>query len=405
MFGLFGPPKKQEFASILMEKIKAAGGPSDFVYDEASFTLKRKANVVYLGHVHETYCQASKSEREAIILNFARGLQEKSDDVSFDEVRPHLVAVVRERVYFAFTALHWEIETDEKKMPLQLSRPVSRWFTTSVVIDAPGSMTFVTEENLKSWGIYEDEAFAIGLENLQAATSPKFSGGDGLFRGEWNDDFDSSRILLPGLFDDLPLVGDPVVVLPNRSTFLVAGAGDPQAIARMLIQAEEILTSKPRPQNIAPLLVKNDGLEEFTVPLESPIFNAVERARKLAAQSYYTEQKDLLEKLHEKSGSDLFVASHTLMKEKDAVRQFRSHSVWSRDVATLLPVADEIVFYDHTMPEGAQTVARCSWERVQSIVGDLMLDTQMFPARFYVSKFPSPEQLRMLNASQLRCAP
>jgi len=27
------------------------------------------------------------------------------------------------------------------------------------------------------------------------------------------------------------------------------------------------------------------------------------------------------------------------------------------------------------------------------IAGDLLLDTQMFPARFYVSKFPTDEQL------------
>lgn len=397
MFGLFGPPSKKKFGDRVATQIKQVGGAADYVYEEASFTLKRKANIVYLGHVYATYCQAPRSEREAIILNFARGIQAKSDDVSFDDIRPHLVAVVREQVYFAFTALHWEIETDEKKMPLQLSRPISRWFTENVVIDAPGSMTFVTEDNLKSWGIYEDEAFAIGLENLQAATSPKFSGSDGVFKGEWNDEFDSSRILLPGVFDDLPLVGDPVVVIPNRSTFLVAGAGDPHAIARMLIQAEEILTSKPRPQNIAPLLVKNGSLQEFTVSVGSTIFNVVERARKLAAQSYYAEQKDLLEKLHEKSSSDLFVASHTLMKEKDAVFQFQSHSVWSRDVATLLPVADEIIFHDHTMPEGAQTVAHCSWERAQAVLGDLMLDTQMFPARFYVSKFPNPEQLRQLG--------
>jgi hypothetical protein len=33
------------------------------------------------------------------------------------------------------------------------------------------------------------------------------------------------------------------------------------------------------------------------------------------------------------------------------------------------------------------------WEDVMRIAGDLLPDTQMFPARFYVSKFPSEEQL------------
>jgi hypothetical protein len=33
------------------------------------------------------------------------------------------------------------------------------------------------------------------------------------------------------------------------------------------------------------------------------------------------------------------------------------------------------------------------WDDVMRIAGGLLLDTQMFPARFYVSKFPSDEQL------------
>ena len=33
------------------------------------------------------------------------------------------------------------------------------------------------------------------------------------------------------------------------------------------------------------------------------------------------------------------------------------------------------------------------WEDVMRIAGDLLLDTQMFPDRFYVSKFPSEDQL------------
>jgi hypothetical protein len=40
------------------------------------------------------------------------------------------------------------------------------------------------------------------------------------------------------------------------------------------------------------------------------------------------------------------------------------------------------------------------WEDVIRIAGDLFLDTQMFPARFYVSKFPSEEQLAAVIPEQ-----
>jgi hypothetical protein len=59
----------------------------------------------------------------------------------------------------------------------------------------------------------------------------------------------------------------------------------------------------------------------------------------------------------------------------------------------LLPKTDLIAFFDPTKPESQRTLGLAKWEDVLRIAGDLFLDTQMFPARFYVSKFPMEEQL------------
>jgi hypothetical protein len=40
------------------------------------------------------------------------------------------------------------------------------------------------------------------------------------------------------------------------------------------------------------------------------------------------------------------------------------------------------------------------WDNVMWIAGGLSLDTQMFPARFYVSKFPTEEQLAAVIQEQ-----
>jgi hypothetical protein len=66
-------------------------------------------------------------------------------------------------------------------------------------------------------------------------------------------------------------------------------------------------------------------------------------------------------------------------------------------VPSLLPVADVVVFFDPNRPEPERIVAQAPWSRVQAVVGDLMLDTKMFPVRQYVSKFPTPEQLSALE--------
>ena len=103
-------------------------------------------------------------------------------------------------------------------------------------------------------------------------------------------------------------------------------------------------------------------------------------------------------KLYEQKGKDLFVAKCTLNQLGDG--GYESYSVWSKTVATLLPKTDFIAFFDPTKPESQRMLGMAKWEDVMRIAGDLLLDTQMFPARFYVSKFPSEEQLAAVIQKQ-----
>ena len=86
--------------------------------------------------------------------------------------------------------------------------------------------------------------------------------------------------------------------------------------------------------------------------------------------------------------------SYKLNMAKDG--EYSSFSVWSKGVASLLPETDTVFFFDPGLPKDKQVVARAPWAAVISVAGDLMLDTNMFQARHYVSKFPSAEQLESL---------
>ena len=57
----------------------------------------------------------------------------------------------------------------------------------------------------------------------------------------------------------------------------------------------------------------------------------------------------------------------------------------------------DILLLDIGLPEGKQCLARVPWPRVLDVVPDLLLDAGMFPQRFYVSKFPSAEQLARMG--------
>lgn len=392
MFGLFkSNPSKDQFAKMLLGEAAKQG--VTYEYDPKEFVLKNDKGRILLGNWHDHYCQANAEHKKKLISNFVATLQPPKEPSSLDEVGNNLITAVRERAMFAFTDL--EGQASGRTKPLDVaSIPLTKWFASTLVIDSPHTVAIVTGEQLKKWGVSIEEAAETGVNNLRNSTVPKFVQQEGYFRGTWDDDYDSSRILLPELFAGLPLDGDPVIVIPNRLTLMVTGSRQTDALKAMLAKAEEIVSTIARPQNPAPLVIKNGVIEDFTVPESSSVFHEVRRATCLAPLMYYNEQKELLEKLHEKTGKDIFVAKYTLNQRKDG--SYFSYSIWSRNIVTLLPSTDMVALHDSDKPENEQMLGMAPLEKVLSIAGDLMLDAGMFPTRYYVSKFPDAEMLKKI---------
>jgi hypothetical protein len=251
-----------------------------------------------------------------------------------EEAKSKVVAAVREQALFSFTTLWWETEGG-KTEPTFASELISAWFARCLVLDFSEYVAMVLPENLKTWGVSFDELFEIGLVRLRDHTVPKFERQQGFFMGDWHDDYDNSRILIPEVFAPLHLDGDPVVCLPNRNLLLVTGSESHDGIKAMLKHAEEIVQTKPRPMNPAPLLLKDGEVADFSVTENSPIFNDVERAKKISALIYYQQQAENLRKLYEQKGKDIYVANYTLHQRETG--GYASYSAWSKTVPTLLP--------------------------------------------------------------------
>ena len=200
------------------------------------------------------------------------------------------------------------------------------------------------------------------------------------------------------VFAPLDLDGDPVVCLPNRDLLLVTGSENQDGIRGMLKHAEEIAQTKSRPMNPAPLILKDNEVADLSVRENSPIFNDVERAKKISALIYYQQQTGNLTKLYEQKGKDLFVSEYTLNQRE--MGGYESYCAWSKTVPSLLPKTDLIAFFDPTKPESQRSLGLAKWDKVLRIAGDLLLDTQTFFARFYVSKFSTEEQLAAVIQEQ-----
>jgi hypothetical protein len=397
MFGLFKKMDPDRFAKIVLDEIKKAGGPRDYVFVSDTMMLKRDEDLINLRNVYQQYCREKDDARERILRNFVEVvISRKSSNIpSLDEARDKLVAVTRERAMFSQADAIWSIEYDRIPEGRMVYDPLTKWFARTVVLDFPGHMTVVSKSQMKEWAIAFDEVFEIGIENLKRASAPKFRRDGAFFSGLWKDDYDSSRLLLPELFGGLGLNGDPVIVLPNRLTLLVCGSKDESGIQAMLTKAEEIMRTEAKPQNPSPLVIQGGKIHDFEVPRSSTIFPCVQRAQRLAAMEYCNDQKAQLDKLYTQKGKDLFVASYKLNLEKNG--EYTAFSVWSKGVPSLLPETDVVFFFDPDLPKDQQIVARAPWARVASVAGDFMLDTNMFPARHYVSKFPSAEQIALMT--------
>jgi hypothetical protein len=125
----------------------------------------------------------------------------------------------------------------------------------------------------------------------------------------------------------------------------------------------------------------------------------------------YGFQKQLLDRYYQKHGMDIFVASLTLFRNKDADGSlFSVTSLGSGTVGTLLPRADRLSFVKQVLDpatglaqKGASDIADVAWSEAMEIVGDLFEPASfLYPPRLRALGFPDAEawaRLKALNPS------
>jgi len=136
----------------------------------------------------------------------------------------------------------------------------------------------------------------------------------GLYQSTWQDNLDGSRVLLPGVLKGLPLQGDPVVVLPNRDTLLVAGSEDIKALGWLMDAALEFLREDPQAHNCCPLRLRHFHWELWEAGDGNPLAPILERVRKQRLLDEYARQKTLLDRIHDRAGKPVLVAPFRLEK-------------------------------------------------------------------------------------------
>jgi hypothetical protein len=393
----FGPPTEAGFAKTVMAELRRVGDTRSAVFEPGEFRIRfsaggKNGGVVNLRNLYGEYCRMDPARRRKWLNSTCIGLaREPNIPEDFEDASHDLRPSVRPRAVLDVLRLDTFLSSCEPQALPTL--PLSEHLVIAIVYDLPTTMGFVPAGKLEEWGVSLYEAMEVAQRNLESLEYAIIGLGESLFIFENGDAYDATRLLLKDRIRQLPVKGDPVALPVTRDCLMVTGSDDEAGLGMMADIAKDKL-DEPRPVSGIPVRLVGDEWETWMPPEGHPHH---EKYRGLALQHIagdYSNQKGLLDRFHEKTGREVFVATFSAM-EKDGVTH--SFATWSKGVPTLLPKTDRVALYD-TDTEG---MFMASWDKVQEVAGDLMTLTEEYPPRWLVEEFPTAEQLEAMGAERV----
>jgi hypothetical protein len=390
------PIPRKQFAKLMSSALREAGVDILSINEEDSSLTRRDWGTIYLDNVYALHSKANRNERQAVIDNFVRSVAEWESNptpASFEVAAPRLMPVLRSRVYHSAIQLTQRAK-GEPSVGLKL-KPFVGGLVANLAYDTDRSITHIGESEFDKWNVDFDAAFATATSNLRnfADLDGFVEMSPGLYKGAWDDSYDSSRMLIPDIIQRLPLFGDPVAFVPGRNHLWVTGSNDQAAIAKMLEVGGEALFE---PYELSDNLFLFDGAQWWVYKSDTPsIASALRELQHRRAVMDYQQQKADLERIYEREQTDVFVASHAQWESPDGASY--TCCVWSKDIPSLLPKTEMIIFLIDADGD-KKDVFVVSWDLVESHFPELLPQAKhLFPARQEAYTFPTPEQIMILR--------
>ena len=396
-----GKPSRADFAEMMIRALHQAGINKDKIdQSESDFSLKLPGGTTFfLGNVYANFCNAPRSRRQAIVAEFvtaAASIPElPSIPSDFAAVKPSLMPVIRDAAYFSMIQLLNRKNGNTKDDPGLdvVLKNLAGGLVVGLAYDTERNITSINRDFFEKWGVSLEEAFKVAKENLWEKTDPnRLAGQGGVYRGEWADSYDSSRILLTELIYRLSVDGDPVAFVPNRDLLWVTGTNNSAGLAALLKGGLESHFKMGHP--LSPdLYVLVDGTWKVHVPEDKSLREMWMKIKRQRDAIDYSQQQKLLNEIHEKEDIDIFVASYKIYERKDGFAY--SACVWTNGIDSSLPRSENIAFMTDVENPDYFVVP---WEAATSVVGDLLeLEPDLAPVRYRARQFPSEEQLARLR--------
>lgn len=206
-----------------------------------------------------------------------------------------------------------------------------------------------------------------------------------------HDGYDASRLQLTDMIRQFKLRGNPIAMIPSRENLVVVGSEDAEGVSRMLKMANEAVKQPHAISGIALRLVGEDWVP-WLPDVSHPLYKGFQRFHLQTLGQNYAEQKELLDKLYQKTGKDIFVASFSVTQAKDGT--VRSWAAWAADVTdAMLPKTDVLLLGR----SGGGKPRMVQWQKAMDVAGDLLEPLDIYPFRYRVREFPTEKQLAAMG--------
>ncbi len=390
-------PDNDAFAERFISSARRSGITQPLSYDAELFRVQvGKGAYFNLHNAHHAYLNAKRGKQQQVLDQFVTALHaSNAPEMTWDEIRPLLRPIIR-----SFSQLEQirlgEIAQKGWEAPNTFQyRQLTEECVELIAIDHPEHTMTKTDGPAADWGVSLHEALDIARRNLREQEQVPFEPiAPGLFRANWQDCYDSSRALLPELVNRVPVSGRPVFLLATRDLMMVAGENDEAAqLAMFDIALEEVKAGRVISWEL--LRHDDDGRIVVQEPASEALRQKQSQLRVTLNQDAYHVQKQLLERVHEAHGEDIFVATYMAFA---AGEEWISIASWTEGVHASLPRTDYLAL---VIPaEDEPPVIRVPWNKAMSIVGDLLErdPRHLHPPRYLTRGFPTEQQLAQLSA-------
>jgi hypothetical protein len=411
----FGPPTQESFAKLVERARRDAGDARACTFDADQFCLRfggagELQETIYLSNAYRDYCDAGRSERPEVLRAYAamsagRDPFAEEDALSFEAARPTLLPRVREASYWTAFDLNTRAQqaaspkpTDKPPLDNFVLRPLADGLVVEVVRDEPTQIVSAGRSLLDRWGVPFADVMAAARDNLW-----KLSNADwvqvrpGLFASPWRDTHDASRLALHGLIWQLPVRGRHVAAVPNRNVLLVTGDEDGDNLIAMAALVAQVLT-EPRPMTGTAFRLDGTAWHPFLPPADSPAHWPLRLVAMESTARDYAEQAGLLDALHAATQQDVFVAKHSLRQRPD--QTLLTNTTWADGVGNALMPAADFVFFGGSVDGQRVAHGFAPWDRVMTVAGHRTEPTDLYPPRWRVRSFPTPDELTAMQLAE-----